>query len=351
MTTALDSTLSLDDGGDLVAAIPHLLGFHPSESLIVITLVEADELQVGAVFRVDLPPERHRASLAGHLAGLAVTHGAERALAVVVAGSGSPPHSLPHRRLVTDVIRAFAAVTIPMDHTVWVPAIERGATWWCYNHHRCSGKVPDPETSALGVAMLVRGAVKYSSRAELAATLAPDPPEVVDRLAALIDSRAGSSAADRSIVDSALTVFTVPADAEQELYDDVVLDLYHAHTPPPEELPSLPEEELADLAFALYEADVRGYCQTLALTPSAAAAERLWTYLVRSLPTPDRAEPACFLAVSAYMRGNGPLARVALDVALSASPGHHLAGLLTAALDGAMTPLELRDILGQAGEM
>ncbi|MFC7613845.1 DUF4192 family protein [Actinokineospora soli] len=71
---------------------------------------------------------------------------------------------------------------------------------------------------------------------------------------------------------------------------------------------------------------------------------------MRSLPQPDRAEPACFLAVSAYLRGNGSLARVALDVALQARPGHTLASLLTAALDGAMTPRELRTILSQAGD-
>ncbi|UVS77934.1 DUF4192 domain-containing protein [Actinokineospora sp. UTMC 2448] len=347
MTTALDPTLPLDDGGELVAAIPHLLGFHPTDSLVLITMVDAG---IGAILRIDLPPQRYRAQVADHLAALSASHGAERAVAVVVGGSGSPPDLLPHRPLVSELRRAFRKVEIPVDHIVWVPEIERGLQWCCYNHRSCAGTVPDPDTSALGVGMLVRGAVKYASREALAATLTPDPPEVLERRELLIDARSGSLP-DKSVVDKALDVFEIEPDEDPIAhYDDIVLDMYHVHAPPATDLPQLDEDTLVDLATALYDTETRGHCQLIAVTPRAAAGERLWTYLTRALPAPDRAEPACLLAVSAYLRGNGSLARVALDVALQACPGHTLAGLLTAALDGAMTPLELRNILLKAGD-
>ena len=351
MTTALDSALPLDNGGDLVAAIPHLLGFHPTDSLVLITLVDAEDPHIGAVLRIDLPPQRHRAQVASHLSSLASSHGAERAVAVVVGGSGSPPDTLPHRPLVAELLRAFATHRVPVDHTIWVPEIEHGLQWWCYNHRGCTGSVPDPDTSALGVGMLVRGAVKYASREALAATLAPDPPEVLEHREVLIDARSGGPPPDQSVIDKALEVFAVDQEDDPiDDYDDIVLDMYHVHAPPAADLPDLDDTLLSEVAVALYDTDIRGHCQLLALTPQAPAAERLWTYLIRSLPRPDRAEPACFLAVSAYLRGNGSLARVALDVALQAHPGHTLAGLLTAALDGAMTPRELRTILTQAGD-
>ncbi|MGW5054426.1 DUF4192 domain-containing protein [Actinokineospora sp. NPDC004072] len=350
MTTALDPALPLDDGGELVAAIPHLLGFHPTDSLVLITLVDADDARIGAVLRIDLPPQRYRAQVADHIAKLAASLGAERAVAVVVGGSGSPPDALPHRPLVTELNRAFGEAGVPVAHTVWVPEIEHGLRWCCYNHRRCTGSVPDPDTSALGVGMLVRGAVKYASREALAATLAPDPPEVLDHRERLIDARTGELP-DQSVVDKALDRFEPVADDDPiDHYDDIVLDMYHVHAPPATDLPELDDATLVDLATALYDTEIRGYCQLIALTSRAPAAERLWTYLTRALPTPDRAEPACLLAVSAYLRGNGSLARVALDAALAACPGHTLAGLLTAALDGAMTPMELRNILLKAGD-
>src|SRR5262249_60782180 len=82
----------------------------------------------------------------------------------------------------------------------------------------------------------------------------------------------------------------------------------------------------------------------------AAAAERLWLALVRAPPAPERAEPAALLALTAYLRGDGGLASVALEAALLACPHHSLSGLLRAALDGGMPPELLREIAMDAGD-
>ena len=57
-----------------------------------------------------------------------------------------------------------------------------------------------------------------------------------------------------------------------------------------------------------------------------------------ALPPPERAEPASLLAVHAYLRGEGVLANMAIDVALDADPGHHLALLLRESIDRGMPP-------------
>jgi hypothetical protein len=80
----------------------------------------------------------------------------------------------------------------------------------------------------------------------------------------------------------------------------------------------------------------------------AVAAERLWLALVRATPAPERAEPAALLALTAYLRGDGALAGVALDAAQQACPHHSLSGLLRAALDGGLPPELLRGVARDA---
>ena len=85
---------------------------------------------------------------------------------------------------------------------------------------------------------------------------------------------------------------------------------------------------MVELACALGDPDVRDAALLRNLGGAAAAAEQLWTALVRETPDPEAAEPAVLLAVSALLRGDGALANVALERAELAWPGHRLARLL-----------------------
>jgi hypothetical protein len=79
-------------------------------------------------------------------------------------------------------------------------------------------------------------------------------------------------------------------------------------------------------------------------------AERLWLALVRATPAPERAEPAAFLALTAYMRGDGALAGLALDEAPHACPDHSLSALLRAALAAGLPPEVLGGVARDAAE-
>ncbi|OLT48585.1 hypothetical protein BJF85_12455 [Saccharomonospora sp. CUA-673] len=90
--------------------------------------------------------------------------------------------------------------------------------------------------------------------------------------------------------------------------------------------------------------DVRDMCLGEAWpagTPRALAAERLWRVLVRATPDPERAEPAALLAYSAYLRGEGALASMAVAKARQADPGHLLATLLEQVVARGMPPEQL----------
>jgi hypothetical protein len=112
--------------------------------------------------------------------------------------------------------------------------------------------------------------------------------------------------------------------------------------------PELSDRLIAEVASALCDHRVRDACLPWCMDSGALAAERLWLALVRATPAPERAEPAALLALTAYLRGDGALASVALEAALHACPQHSLAGLLRAALDGGLPPELLRNVARDA---
>jgi Domain of unknown function (DUF4192) len=74
----------------------------------------------------------------------------------------------------------------------------------------------------------------------------------------------------------------------------------------------------------------------------------LWTECTRRAPTPLDAAPATLLAVSAWLRGDGAMANVALSRALDSEPDYALARLLAQALAACIAPAELRALIGAA---
>ena len=77
-------------------------------------------------------------------------------------------------------------------------------------------------------------------------------------------------------------------------------------------------------------------------TPAEApGGELLWRALLEVAPDECAAAPATLLAWSAYLRGDGLTANLALDRALAADPGYRLAGLLAAAYSRGVAPESL----------
>jgi hypothetical protein len=67
----------------------------------------------------------------------------------------------------------------------------------------------------------------------------------------------------------------------------------------------------------------------------------LWTQVIRTVPAAFAAAPATLLAFAALARGDGALAGVALERALSADPGYTMALLICQAIDVGMTPAQV----------
>jgi hypothetical protein len=108
------------------------------------------------------------------------------------------------------------------------------------------------------------------------------------------------------------------------------------------------DDEVARIAWSLRQPEVRDWALLLSLGEDATAAEALWTECARRAPSPLDAFPASLVAVSAWLRGDGALANIALDRALDSEPGNPLAGLLADALAACLAPRDLRALLVEA---
>lgn len=331
MTTSLRHRVHLHSPAELLAALPHLLGFHPEDSLIVILINRQEPARIAATFRLDLPDPEQEEHFAEQL--LAILRQRQPG-AVVLAVVGGPPAELgppPRPELLAALRNSFAQEGFPVAHALWVSRIARGAPWRCYDEAECGGELPDPELSELAAATTVEGLVTFASREELVALLSPDDAATMTRR----EERLGA-AQDAADLDRAMA-------GDEAVRRDLrlVLDaIGRAHRGRLQ----LTDDDVVRLAIALSDHRVRDACLSTALGPQAAAAEQLWLALTRAMPEPERAEAAALLAYAAYVRGDGTLAGIAVDRAMEAYPPHTLGSLLRQALDSGMEPDVLRRI-------
>ncbi|CRK59200.1 hypothetical protein [Alloactinosynnema sp. L-07] len=301
--------------GELIAAMTTFLGYPPVDSLLVYVVD-------GPCIRVDLPAPEHCESLAAQMASVAAQHGHD--MFVMVIG-GQPDRDLPHRGLVESLTRRLKDLRVTIHEAVWSPDVRAGARWVSYTtDHR--GVVPDPDTTLVAVHAAYEGIPKFSSRADMAASLAPDPAEALRRRAELI------------------TQLRDQPDIATEAGHDLIKGVIAATN----DGTDLDDDTLARVARALDDPDVRGWCLVSDDIPRDRSTNDAWARLVRALPAPERSFPACLLAIGTYLAGEGALTQIAQEIAVTSDPDDTLAPLLGAAFQYGISPREMRAILRRA---
>lgn len=327
MSAPTAGSIRLSDPSELIAAVPHLLGFHPRDSVVLMAL---HGRSLGLTLRADLvAPEQARALAEQLLVPIARARPTGVAL-VVIGGDATADDDVPCRALVSALDEVLTGAGLPVRLAAWTTETTCGAPWRCYDDCPCTGTVADPAASPLAAATVAAGVVTFGSREELAELLAAEDPAALQRRAALLDAADVEHPMTARLVRQRFTQLTglyrAAAAGDVALSDSIV----------------------AEVASALCDHRVRDSCLPWCLGPGADAAERLWLALIRATPAPERAEPAALLALTAYLRGDGAMASVALDVAQHACPHHSLSGLLRAALDGGLPPELLRGVARDA---
>ena len=327
MSAPAASRIRLSDPAELIAAVPHLLGFHPQDSVVLLAL---HGKRLGLTLRADLVDNVQAPFLAEQLLPPLARQRPTGVALVVIGGDLTLDGDPPHRALVDALDDMLTSAGLPLVHATWTAQITNGAPWRCYDDPLCAGTVSDPTASPLAAATAAAGAVTFGSREEMVALLAGEDLAVLQRRARLLD------AADADHPMSSALVFQRFAQLRNLHRAAAAGDI------------ALSDKAVTEVASALCDHRVRDACLSWCTGPGAVAAERLWLALVRATPAPERAEPAALLALVAYLRGDGALAGVALDAALQACPQHSLSGLLRAALDGGLPPEVLRTVAADA---
>ncbi|WP_138758209.1 DUF4192 domain-containing protein [Modestobacter altitudinis] len=337
-------TVRLSDPGEVAAALPHLIGFQPHESLVAVSLRGRGGGRLGLTGRTDLPPAAHARPVLDGMVRSMLTDRPAAVLLLVVSeqdddrDGGPGPAELPHRPLVHEAVLAFTAARVAVREVLLV----RGGRWWSYDCDAAcclpAAGTPLPGgTSPLAAAAVVTGQVVEADRAALVRRLAP-----VGFLAAAGMARACDEVGDHLARRTA----ELGWDAVAEEGWAAVLAAVDAAEPGAGA--RLSDRQVARLAWGLRDVDLRDRALTLALGRSAAAAEVVWTELTRRAPASLAAAPATLLAVTAWVRGDGSLANVALERALASEPTYTFAVLLRTALDACLPPAEVRRLIRDA---
>jgi hypothetical protein len=323
------------DPGDLAAALPYLLGFRPTESVVLLAL-DGVPGELELTVRADIPPPGEDGAMAADVVPRFVRAGPAAAVVAVVSedadrydGAGGP--DLPHRELVHALVLALDAAHVPVHDVLLV----RGGRWWSYDcPHPCCAPgagTPLPEgISDLALATVAQGQVVAEDRDALAARLAPSRDDRGEVLAAVL--RVGQECAARLLEVGRDEL----AEESWTAIEDAVARLR------PGTRAGLPDTAAARVAWALRDIVVRDRAIGLVLGDDARAAAQLWTECVRRMPPPLDAAPATLLALSAWLEGDGATAGLALQRARDSDPGYGLAKELEKALDACVPPTQLR---------
>jgi Domain of unknown function (DUF4192) len=309
---------SLRSVDDMLAVVPYLLGFHPTDSAVVLGV--RDHRIVFQV-RGDLPARARVGRVVGYYADVVAR---QRPDGAVVLGYGDGSAATP---MVLGLAAALQARGIAVLDAVRV-ADGRYWSYLCTDSTCCppEGRPYDVETHPLAVEAILDGCVALPSRDDLERRLAPVfGPAMVEatrrattRLGDLLEVRprqlrrallrAGSAA-----VDAALRCQR----GDGRLTDD----------------------EVAWLAVVLLHLAVRDYAWE-SVGGDLGVHVALWTEVVRRCDPDLVTAPATLLAFAAWRAGEGALASIALGRALAADPGYAMAQLMSRALEGGLSPAD-----------
>ncbi len=299
--------LRVGQPAEFLALIPYLLGFHPTESMVVVFSARGRVLLTA---RMDLPPPALAELLAEQVAALGVQHGADE---MVLAAYGE--HAGDTREVLQRLIQVVA---VPVREAVLVS----GGRWWSLT---CSstccpaeGTDYDPSSHPLAAEAVYAGLSVQTSRAELQRQVGgPEETEEtrLEGLAVEVARRTSKLPRSERAVLMAETVRRCCAEEQAPDEGDSLL--------------------LAVLATDLAVRDV-----AWAMVERAEAEEhlRVWGRVVAKAPAALALGALGLLGVTAWIAGQGALQNCCAERMRQLDPRYTLTSLLDDISDRALPP-------------
>lgn len=316
----------------VLAVVPHMLGFYPSRSLVVLGLGEQNRVMV--TFRYDLPepPDHELATDIAHHAAYVLTR--EQIRAAMLIGYG------PEELVLPVLAQTAARIGNHGIHLQEALRADAGRYWsvLCTDVGCCppEGRSYDPGSHPAAAAMTDAGLTAHPDREALARTI-QRPAGTADAIARATEqartriarlAAVGEAAGDR---DPGLQATRIGRRQVQQ-----AIRRYRAGG----RIDSV--AHLAWLSVMLSDIRVRDDAWAR-MTPAHRDEHcRLWTDVLRAAATDFAPAPASLLAFTAWQAGNGALAAMAVDRALAADPRYSMAHLLASAIQAALPPSAAR---------
>jgi hypothetical protein len=346
-----------------LAVIPHLLGFHPSRSMVVVGL-DARRGRIVLAFRYDLPdpPDAARSrDIAEHAAAVLRKR---RIRTAIAAGYGDGTLVTPVAEQVRTGLRgagiALRDLLRVQDGRYW--------SYVCTDPGCCppDGVPFDVSAHPAAAAMTAAGMAARPDRASLGASLAPltgraaeSMREATDRAELRAGKLIASSGAPGSASSgapgsassgaqggapscapggepsNALGSLWLVVEAGREAVRAAISIYRHGGQ-------ITDHDQLAWLTVTISDLRVRDDAWARMDPRHRADHQRLWTDVVRHAREPYVPAPASLLAFTAWQSGDGALANVAIERALAADPEYSMAHLIGQALDAGLPPSAAR---------
>ncbi|GIJ64469.1 DUF4192 domain-containing protein [Virgisporangium aurantiacum] len=329
---------------DLIALVPHLLGYQPDDGDIVVLGMREDIIVMTACTDFgDVPVGLEQQAVVGALAGPV---GHARIDAAAVVGYGEPEHIgaamdslrdfLSARDIrIVDAIRVFGGRYYPHIPAGWETLLSGGmarvmdgvtdGVMAGVMDGVMAGVPFDTATAAVTAAMVHSGSMAQPNRAAVAEQFLPvTGTERADMHAATLRARHRLQHMTGGIPD--------PAAAIEHAGRTAAALVYGRHR----NGDRITDDEAAWLTVLLTDTAVRDHVWRH--THGHHGHLTLWTDLTRRAEPDLVAAPASLLACAAWRMGNGTIANIALDRALDADPTYKMARLLQVALSTGMPP-------------
>ena len=316
----------------MLAIVPHLLGFHPSRSLVVLG-VSGPRDRVMMTFRYDLP-DPPDADLDTDIA----THardvlGRESVRAAIVIGYG------PAELVAAPVGQAVRSL---LDAGLELKEVLRaeGGRYWsalCQDPACCppGGVSYDPCSHPAAAVLDNAGLGAYPDRAALARTLQPEPGTAREIRQATSRALRRISKLLAQAERDGLSPASAVADAGRGAVRKAIAR-YRCDRAITE------RGRLAFLAVCLADLRVRDDAWARMDPEYRRLHLRLWTDVVTAAAPEFVPAPASLLAFTAWQCGEGALANVAIERALRADPAYSMALLLAQAVQAGLPPSSAR---------
>jgi hypothetical protein len=305
----------LNGRADVLGYLPYALGFHPSDSIVLVGLNQ-DRISFCARTDLDWPLDETVRQLTDVLARQPAITGV-----LIIAYADAPQ---PAGALARQLRTALEAADFPVHDTLRVS----GSRYHCLMCDGCTppSGVPVDLASTAGAALgTFQGMVAHPDRSAVAARVAP-----IDGPARL----AMSQAVGRAEIRLAKVLVDEPDPAAAML--TIGADAVHQAMVAAEAGRTLDDDTIAWLSVLLHDIHVRD--EAWLRTDSKEWQLTFWLDLTRRCDPLLVTPIATLLGWCAWRRGNGVLAGAALDRALDTDPDYSLANMISNALVEGVPP-------------